>query len=164
MTTNLKWERSFLSSISRISSDGRLIGNLDIRAFSNTDIGILNGEKYFFRARGLFSRHTEIVNAKDHTMVGKITYSNWRSKATLITRDKTVYWKYDSIWHNRWSISNFSGIGIKYAGSSSRGQIESNTDDALLILSGLIVPNYYRQVSIAVMIAIFIPIWTSLQH
>ena len=164
MTTNLKWERSFLSSIYRISSNGRLIGNLEIRAFSNSDIGILNGEKYIFKAKGFFTRYTEIVNAKDQTVIGKITYSGWRSKATLTTRDKNVYWKYDNVWHNRWRFSNFSGIEIKYAGSSLSGKIDSNTDDALLLLCGLMVPNYYRQVSIAVMVVVFIPIWTSMQH
>jgi len=164
MTTNLKWERSFLSSITRISSNGRIIGNLDLRAFSNTDIGILNGEKYLFKAKGFLTRYTEIVSAKDHTVIGKIAYSSWRSKATLTTLNKRVYWKYDNVWHNRWSISNPAGIEIKYAGSSSNGKIESNTDDALLLLCGLMVPNYYRQVSIAVMVAVFIPIWTSMMH
>jgi len=164
MNTNLKWERSFLSSITRISSNGRIIGNLDLRAFSNTDIGILNGEKFFFKAKGFLTRHTEIVNAKDHTVIGKITYSDWRSKATLTTPDKKAIWKYDNLWHSRWRISNFSGIEIKYAGSSSSGKIDSNTDDALLLLCGLMVPNYFQQVSIAVMIAVFIPIWTSMMH
>jgi len=164
MNTNLKWGKSFLSNISRIYSNGRVIGNLDLRAFSNTDIGIVNGEKYFFRARGFFSRYTEIVDAKDYKVIGKITYSNWRSRATLTTVNKTANWKYDNVWHSRWSISSSSGNEIKYAGSSSRGRIESNTDDALLILSGLFVTNYYRQVSIAVVVAIFIPILASMHH
>ncbi|HEY5591338.1 MAG TPA: hypothetical protein VIK55_10005 [Paludibacter sp.] len=164
MNTNLKWERGFLSNISRIYSNGRLIGNMDVRAFSNSDIGILNGEKYIFKAKGFFSRHTEIVNAKDHTVVGEITYSGWRSKATLKTPGKNAYWKYDNVWHSRWSISSFSGIEIKYTGSSSSGKIESNTDDPLLLLSGLFVTNYFRQTSIAVMVVIFIPIWTSMWH
>jgi len=141
-----------------------LIGNMDVRAFSNSDIGILNGEKYIFKAKGFFSRHTEIVNAKDHTVVGEITYSGWRSKATLKTPGKNAYWKYDNVWHSRWSISSFSGIEIKYTGSSSSGKIESNTDDPLLLLSGLFVTNYFRQTSIAVMVVIFIPIWTSMWH
>jgi len=164
MNTNLKWERGFLSSIYRISSSGQLIGNLEIRAFSNSDIGILNGEKYIFKAKGFLTWYTEIVNAKDHKVIGKITYSGWRSKATLTTPDKKAIWKYDNLWHLRWSISNFSGIEIKYAGSSSSGKIDSNTDDALLLLCGLMVPNYFQQVSIAVMIAVFIPIWTSMMH
>jgi len=164
MNTNLKWEKSFLSSVYRIFSNGRLIGNLDLRAFSNTDIGILNGEKYFFRARGFLSRYTEIVDAKDYNVIGKIIYSSWRSKATLTTLNNTANWKYDNMWHSRWSISSSSGNEIKYAGSSSRGKIDSNTDDALLLLSGLFVTNYYRQTSVAVVVAIFIPILASMHH
>lgn len=164
MTTNLKWEKRFFSNTSRIYSNGRLIGNVEVRTFSKSDIGILNGEKYIFMAKGLFSKQTDIISAKDDTLIGIITYSDWRSKATLITADKIVNWKYDNWWHSRWRISGSSGIEIRYAGSSKSGKIESNTDDALLILSGLFVTNYYRQASIAVMVAVFIPIWVSMQH
>ena len=164
MNTYLQWKKSFFSSTYRIYSNGLLIGQLEEKTFSKSDIGILNGEKYLFKSRGFLSRYTEIVNAKDQTVIGKITYSDWRSKATLTTLNKEAIWKYDNVWNTRWSISNSSGIEIKYACSTTTGKIESNTDDALLLLSGLVVTNYFQQMSIAVMVAIFIPIWTSIQH
>jgi len=164
MNTYLQWKRNFFSSKYRIYANGLLIGKLEEKTFSRFDVGILNDKKYIFKSKGFFSQHTEIVDAKDHAVIGEITYSGWRSKATLKTPGKNAYWKYDNVWHSRWSISSFSGSQIKYAGSATSGKIESNTDDPLLLLSGLFVTNYYRQVSIAVMVAIFIPIWTSMQH
>jgi hypothetical protein len=54
-------------------------------------------------------------------------------------------------------------LKIKYSGSSTQGRIESNSDDALLLLSGLFVTNYYWHVSVAVLVAVFLPIWTTIR-
>lgn len=55
---------------------------------------------------------------------------------------------------------NSEGVNIKYAGSSASGQIDSNSADALLLLCGLFVTNYYWQMSVAMLIAVLVPIWT----
>jgi hypothetical protein len=64
--------------------------------------------------------------------------------------------------NTKWSIFNSEGIRINYSGSSTNGRIESNTEDDLLLLSGLYVTSYYRQLTIAILIAVFVPIWTTL--
>lgn len=165
MNSDLKWKKSLFSNTYRIYSNGRLIGKLEERRFSNSADGIINGEEYIFKTNGLFTwRHTEIINARNNKVIGKITYSEWRTKATLTAPDKKANWKYDNIWNTRWSISSSTGIKIKYAGSTTSGKIDANADDSLLLLSGLYVTNYYRQTSIAIMAAIILPIWASLQH
>ena len=164
MNTSLRWKRSFFSNMYRIYSNGQLVGKLQEKTFSKSADGVLNGEKYSFRTNGIFTQQTVIIDVKDNKVIGEITYSNWRSKATLVTLSNKVYWTYDNPWNTKWSISNSSGIKIKYAGSSTSGRIDSNTEDALLLISGLFVTNYYRQVSIAVLIAVFIPIWASIRH
>jgi hypothetical protein len=137
---------------------------LEEKTFSKTAHGIFNGEKYIFTTKGFFNRHTDIIHANDNKVIGEITYSSWMSKATLTTLDKKVSWKYDNPWNTKWSISNSSGIRISYAGSTTSGRIDSNTDDSLLLLSGLFVTNYYRQMSIEVIVAVFLPIWASVLH
>ncbi|MCK3683360.1 hypothetical protein [Maribellus sp. YY47] len=76
--------------------------------------------------------------------------------------DKSVNWKYDNVWNTKWSLFDHEGIEIKYAGSSTNGRIESNSDDALLLITGLFVTNYYWQVSVGIMLAIFLPIWLNI--
>ncbi|HAN76911.1 MAG TPA: hypothetical protein DCQ31_03615 [Bacteroidales bacterium] len=61
-----------------------------------------------------------------------------------------------------WSLFNSEGMLINYSGSSAKGQIDSNIDDGLLLLSGLFVTNYFWQMTIATLMAVFIPIWTSI--
>jgi hypothetical protein len=164
MNTNLRWKKSFLSNTYSIYSNGHLIGKLVEKTFSKSGNGILNGEKFSFNTSGFFIQHTDIIDVKVNKVIGEITYSNWMTKATVVTFNNKANWKYDNPWNTKWSISNSSGIQIKYAGSSANGRIDSNTDDSLLLLCGLFVTNYYRQMSIAVMVAIFIPIWASIAN
>ena len=158
MNTNLKWKKSLFSSTYSIYSNDQLIGKLKDKSFSQTAYGELNGKKYIFKTKGFFKQHTEIFDNKDNKLIGEITYNNWMTKASLLVNNKKTNWKYDNLWNTKWSIFDSEGIEIKYTGSSTSGQIDSNSDDSLLLLSGLFVTNYYWQVTIAVLIAVFIPI------
>jgi len=83
------------------------------------------------------------------------------TKASLSINDKRANWRYDNPWSTKWSIFNSEGIEIKYSGRSRKGQIESNSDDPLLLLSGLFVTNYYWQMTVVVLVAVFVPIWVT---
>jgi len=162
MKKNLKWKKQFFSNTYSIYSEGQIVGMLKDKTFSQSAIGKLNGKEYTFRTKGFFKQNTEIIDNKENKVIGTITYNNWMTKATISLIDKSINWKYDNLWNTKWSIFDNKDIEIKYAGSSTNGRIESNSDDALLLLIGLFVTNYYWQVSMAVMVAIFLPIWTTL--
>lgn len=161
MEIKLKWGKKIFSNLYGIYSNGQQIGKLKDKSFSQTATGELNGKEYIFKTKGFFKQHTEVIDSSDNKVVGEITYSNWMTKATISVDKKTINWKYDNLWNTKWSIYNSEGINIKYSGSSTSGQIDSNTDDALLLLTGLFVTNYYWQMTVAVMVAVFIPIWTT---
>ncbi|MDD2380225.1 MAG: hypothetical protein WCY58_02075 [Mariniphaga sp.] len=163
MKTKLIWKKGLFSNTFLIYSGEGLVGSLNEKTFSKTARGELNGQKYTFRMKGVFNQTTELLN-QDNRVIGQITYGRWRSNATLSIPGQTVFWKYDNMWNTRWKIFNHEGMEIRYSGSSSSGTIASNTDDPLLLMSGLFVINYYRQVSIAVFVAIFVPIMASITH
>ena len=108
-----------------------------------------------------FKQHTEIIDKSENKFIGEIIYHKWMTKATISVDNKTINWKYDNLWNTKWSIFNSEGIKIQYSGTSTSGQIDSNTDDALLLLSGLFVINYYWQMTVAVLVAVFVPIWST---
>jgi hypothetical protein len=164
MQTIIHWNKSFFSNTYNLFSKGQLLGQLKENTLSQTATGELNGIKYIFKTKGFLKQHTEIIDAINGNRIGEITYNNWMTKATLFTRDNSSFWRYDNIWNTRWSIFDTKGLEIKYTGSSSKGQIISNTDDALLLLSGLFVINYYWQTTIVVLVAVFVPIMVSVSH
>jgi hypothetical protein len=141
--------------------NGQQIGKIKDKTFSQTANGELNGKEYTFKTKGFFKQHTEIIDRSENKVVGEITYNNWMTKATILVNTKKINWKYDNLWNSKWSIYNSEGVNIKYSGSSTSGQIDSNTDDSLLILCGLFVTNYYWQMSVAVLVAVLVPIWTT---
>ena len=161
MQTNLKWKKGIFSSTYNIYSQGQFIGKLKNSSFSQIAEGEINGKKYTFITKGFFNQQTEIHDTINNRVIGNITYNGWMTKATLSILDKKINWKYDNLWNTKWSIFDSEGIKIKYSGSSLKGQIESNTDDDLLLLTGLFVINYYWQITIIIIFVAFIPIWTS---
>ena len=161
MQLKLKWKKNIFSTLYSIYSNGQLIGSLKDKTFSQTANGELNGKEYLYKTKGFFKQHTEIIDSSENKVIGEITYNNWMTKATISVNNKMINWKYDNLWNTKWSVFNSEGVNIKYSGSSTSGQIDSNVDDALLILSGLFVTNYYWQMTIVVLVAVFLPIWTT---
>jgi hypothetical protein len=82
------------------------------------------------------------------------------NKATIDINGQQFDLKYDNIWNTKWSISGLNETLISYNNTSCRGHIQSNTDNQLLILSGLFVANYYLQMTLVVLLIVFIPILT----
>jgi len=107
---------------------------------------------------GFFKQRVYIIGHANNSKVGEITFHNWKTEASLSIHDKVYKWKKDNIWNTKWRISGPEGDEIQYKGSFTSGTIHRNTDDDLLLLSGLYVKNYYLQVAIAIFIAVFIPI------
>ncbi|SRR6056297_17229 len=162
MQKKLKWEKGVFSNLYKIYSNGEQIGNLKDKSFSQSGIGVLDNKEYLFKTKGFFKQKTQIIDTAEKKVVGEINYSNWMTKATITINDKTVNWKYDNVWNTKWSVFNSEGINIEYSGSSTGGQIETNIDDALLLLSGLFVTNYYWQITIVILVAVFVPILTTM--
>lgn len=158
MQRDYNWTKGFLSETYKIFHNGMLVGNLSEKFFSQTAHGEINEEKYIFKTSGFFRQKTQIIENKGNKMVGEITYDIWMNKAIITINGQKFGLKYDNVWNTKWSISNLNEILIKYNSSTSPGQIQSNTDNQLLILSGLFVSNYYLQIFLAVLIIVFIPI------
>jgi hypothetical protein len=159
MQTNLKWKKNFFSNLYCIYSNGQQVGILKDKTFSQTANGVLNGKEYTFKTKVFFKQHTEIIDHIENKVIGEITYNNWMTKATILVDNKIIYWQYDNSWNTKWSIFNSEGIKIQYSGSFTSGQIDSNIEDALLLLIGLYVTNYYWQMTVALLVAVFVPIW-----
>mgnify|MGYP000352320292 CR=1 FL=1 len=159
MKSLLSWKRGVFSSTCRIFSGEETIGELSNSTFKLTSHGVIRNKRYLFKTKGLFKQETQILDEVSDKVLGNITYNSWKSRATIQFTDRTVYWKYDNRWQSKWSLFDDQGILMKFAGGSSKGTIECEEDNDLLVLTGMFVTNYYQQAMIAVLVAVFIPIW-----
>ena len=161
MNTILHWKKGTFSTTCRIFSGEENIGELANYTFKKTAEGVIRNKRYLFRTKGLFKQETQIIDGESDQVIANISYNSMMSKATIQFTDRTVYWKYDNVWQTKWSLFDNQGIYMKFAGGHSRGTIEYEEEDDLLALTGMFVTNYYQQAMIAIMVAVFIPIWVS---
>lgn len=159
MQQKIRWKKKPFTNSYSIYSNNQLIGKLNERTFSQTANGEFEDKKYIFRTSGFINKHTSITDRDRNRIIGVISFGNWMTKATLSINNKTYYWRYDNFFSTSWRIYNAEGIMIKYTGYSTGGQIDTNTDDPILLLSGLFVNNYFMEMTIIVIAAVLIPIW-----
>lgn len=164
MNTQLKWKKKLFSSSTQVYSNWQLVGQLKKEIFSNSCACNLNDDQYYFKIKVFFNQKTDIIDLKENKVIGEITYSTWRTNAKVVLFDQQTNWKYDNIWNTKWSMANSSETQIRFVGSQTSGEIESNTDNILLIMCGLFIPNYYRQASIAVFIILLFMFWHSAKN
>lgn len=162
MITNFNWKKGIFSNTYEIYSEGNLVGNLYEKTFSKISTGILNHKNYTFKTNGVLKQNTDIFDNTENKQIGKIEYNNWMTKATITINNKTIFWKYDNIWNTKWSLYDLDGNKINFAGSMSKGKIETDLVDEAILLSGLFVSNYYWQMTIVVLVIALMPIWINI--
>ncbi len=161
MHSTLKWKRAAFSTTYKIFNREEQIGHLQDHAFKQTSDGMIRNQAYRFKTEGFFKQKTMITDLQSQEIIGSIEYNSWMNKAEFKLYDRSCHWKYDNGWQTKWSIADTAGKQIRFAGGMTKGIVEGKDPEYLLVLAGLFVTNYYRQVGIAVLLAVFIPIWVS---
>ncbi|HCT31157.1 MAG TPA: hypothetical protein DIW31_10605, partial [Bacteroidales bacterium] len=125
--------------------NGIQIGTLSFAMWTNKAKGILNDKEFEYRTKGFFKPETEIGDLKNGNIVGKITYNEWKTKATITLIDGRVCeWQYQNFWHTRWAL-NQGLYFINYKSSMLNGEITSHLPDEVLIITGLFVFNFFSR-------------------
>ena len=145
METQFTWKNKFFSNIYDISRYENVAGELKSIGWKRKSIGELNGKKVLFEIKGFFDKNFLIFNPDDNSLIGKIVFNTWRTKATITILEKAYTWQYDNLFHSKWSISNENCNLVKYESHFKNGDINSYTNDEILILSGLYIREYLQQ-------------------
>ena len=157
----ITWKKGLFSGTYKIFSGNTQIGTLSKRSFSQTSEAEMNGKNYTFRTKGFFKQSTEVYDEFDK-LIGEIKYNSWKTKAQINLNTKYYYWKYNTDWNTKWTIQGDDKTQINACTNSFGGSIKTNTDNELAILTGLYVNNYYTQMTVGVLVAVFVPIFTAI--
>ena len=147
MTTVLNWKKRWFSCVYQILAGDLHIGTLKEKAFSQSAIGTIDGKRYKFRMRGMFRQLTEIVDLDENEVVGTISYSCWRPKATVTLGEQQMYWKFRNLWETKWELSDFAGGNLSFNGCGNKGNIEMREGHDTMVLAGLYVASYYKRMA-----------------
>lgn len=139
------WKNSPLSNTYNLFRDGREIGQLKFNTRTRMAKGIVNGKEFNFKTKGTLNQYTEIIDCIDNKRTGVIQYNGWTSKAELSINNTVFNWKFNNTWNSEWSLYNAENMIHYTLDASTKGQIESNTEDELLVLCGLFIKNHFWQ-------------------
>jgi len=158
MKSNIFWKKGALSQTCHLFSSNAKFGSLRFKTWCRSADAIMNGKSYRFQMNGFITQKTQIIDIDNNTVVGKVTYHPWKSKATMQFENKWLEWRFDNAWHTKWSLMSTGVSSIIFSGSSNSGRIECDRVDDVLVLTGLYINYYYKQVSAVIMMAVFLPI------
>ena len=158
MKTTIRWTKGFFKNRYELFLNGSIAGSLKDKNWSQSSDGEFNGKQFLFKTTGFFKQSTQITNSFTNEEVGRISYNSWGTRAIISIANKTVEFKYTNTWNTRWILYDNNGVLIHYRGTETKGDIEMDTLDELLVLSGLFIKNHFSQ-SAALIIVILIPIF-----
>jgi len=145
METHYTWKIKFFSNTYEIYKTEMKAGEILNKAFSRSATGVLNGKNLIFDVRGFFRSETKILDGENESQIAEVDISNWKSRATIKYNGREYTWQHENFWNTKWTIGNENGALVKYHSFTSGGDIQSFTDDPVLILAGLFIKNYFRQ-------------------
>ncbi|WP_372644747.1 hypothetical protein [Ancylomarina sp.] len=145
MNTELSWEKDTFSRTFTLFNEQKLCGYLKSDSLSQSANGEIKGEVYSFKTSGVFKKSTVVYDMETYKSLAVITYDEWRSKAILSVGNRVLYFKFDNLLQNKWQLSEAGGVYIAYTVTSNKGLINSTTDEILLLLSGLLVADYFKK-------------------
>jgi len=158
----LQWKSKSFSGEYMILDKELQVGSLKNSFLSSKTNGVLNDTKVVFKSKGILKQYIEIIKAGTDDVIGVITFGSFMSKAKIIINGTSYNWKYTNSWNTKWRVSIENGVDINYNKKNTKGTIESNIDDSLLMLIGLYINIYYIQTMAVVLFIIFLPTWISL--
>lgn len=145
METHYTWKTKFFSNNFQILQFDNQVGEIRNKAFTRTAEGELNGRRLLFEIKGFFRQETKIIDLKDDSVLFEVKIGTWRQKASFNYNGKDYAWQYDNFWNTKFSINTDMGPVVKYQTINFGGDIVSYINDEVLILTGMLIKNYFRQ-------------------
>jgi hypothetical protein len=143
MEPQLKWKKKLFSNKFEIFQSEMPVGELKNKSWTRTSIGELNSRKYMFSSKGFFKQEAEITDINNNNVIGKISFSSWRSKAIITYNNQEYTWQSENLFGNKWSISQGDEAIVRFHKYNFSGDIEFYKMDEFMILTGLFIRNFF---------------------
>lgn len=142
----LSWVKDVFSNSYSFFVMGKVVGEFKDGSLSGSKKAVLFGTKYVFETEGVFKKQVNIINLSTKSIIGKITYSSFRHRATIELNGLSYHWKWDGYFYRNWSIFRNQKERLFKVAKRKEGNILVKDKQApLLLLCGLMIrTRYYR--------------------
>ncbi|MGQ7856926.1 hypothetical protein ACUN24_22025 [Pedobacter sp. WC2501] len=161
MSKFINWKSNWLNGNFQLFADGVQKGMISFSSWRSDAESMFEDKNYQFANDGFWKSRTKVIDRKTLEVIAIINYDSWKSMAVISLNTGEQYeWKSTGIWKSQWTVSNYKDEHIIYTSSSNSGTISSNTDNKLLIITGLFIKQVYNKRT-ALMIACIVPVITT---
>lgn len=142
MKNKFNWTQQKIKKIISIQAASSNIGKITFLRNNLTTEGEINNNSFTIKSRGHLNLYSDIIDKETQSIAGTIKGSFWTSKSTIDLQGKQYLFKYNSIWCKAWKVfSSKEETLIDYTKLKEGGEIESNTENNMLLLIGLYIAN-----------------------
>lgn len=154
----LTWKKKWFDSTYHLFQEETPVGQLEPHTWKLLVTGSFNKKTFEFRRVGFFRNYVSINNVQNNIQEGSISFHKWTGKPTLTLRSGKPYaLHYTNTWHSKWALSNNEDEIIYYKGNSTKGEVNTNNDNEILILSGLYLADNHWRLTLVILFVIIIP-------
>jgi len=152
----LYWRKGLFDSNYQVFDQQQLKFSMNFSSWQNSAIATTQSGIYLLKSEGFSKPETRILNNQNETLA-TITYDWLGFKARVVfASGETLDWRYQNSWLSRWSLNNLKDKQILFSASAGNGNIHSNVNDDMLVLTGLFIREYYSRLLFVLIILIVI--------
>jgi len=154
MEQQLAWRKEVFNSHYQLYVNGEIKGSLLFNNWSNSARGIAR-KNYYFLTQGYFNPVT-IIRDENFSKIGEIHYHFWKLKSSVhLHTDQHAFWSFSNGRLSQWSITRHTEQ-VRYQAKTGSGLIYSNTEDELLLLTGIYIREFFSRTLITLLMLILI--------
>jgi len=152
----LYWRKGLFDSNYQVFDQQQLKFSMNFSSWQNSAIATTQSGIYLLKSEGFSKPETRILNNQNETLA-TITYDWLGFKARVVFASGEILdWRYQNSWLSRWSLNNLKDKQILFSASAGNGNIHSNVNDDMLVLTGLFIREYYSRLLFGLIILIII--------
>lgn len=152
----LFWRKGLFDSNYQVFDQQQLKFSMNFSSWQNSAIATMQTGIYLFKSEGFSKPETRILDNQNQVLA-TITYHWLGFKAKIVfASGETFDWSYQNSWLSRWSLNNLKDKQILFNASAGNGNIHTNIEDDMLIVTGLFIREYYSRILIGFILILFI--------
>ncbi|MGY3054074.1 hypothetical protein ACVWYG_002277 [Pedobacter sp. UYEF25] len=145
MNYDFNWNKDAFDSKYQVVSQGMLKYALNFESWHNSAIATTQTGIYLFKTQG-FSKAESLLVDNRNQVLAVISFNLISLNATVkFTNGDEYKFLYRRNWISEWSLNNGTDKQVFYKARTGSGLIKSNSDDELLIMTGLYIREYFSR-------------------
>ncbi len=148
------WRKNMFCAQYKLYSDEDRVGKLQNIGYCYSALGQWKDTRYKFKVTGILHQYVEVQDLIDGSVVDNISFSCWWPKASIRMGDQYWDWRFTD-WFFHAFLMTSEREKIYFESDQKGGEVFGNSENTLAVMSGLFVLNYYRQMMIIYIAALF---------